>query len=84
MKVPNCFVFVTRAPRHRLQGSPRLGALTPALMRIFMQKPPTLLALPAIDFHQRLQVAQSGFKSLGEQRVLSIHGLQIYERLALR
>ena len=41
-----------------------------------MQKPSTLLALPVMNFHQRLQVVQSGFKSLGELLVplfASIH-----------
>ena len=51
-------------------------------MRIFVETP-TLLALSVIDFHQRLQAAQPGFKGLGELRVSSIHELQIHERLAL-
>ena len=42
-----------------------------------------MLALPVIDFHQRLQVTQSGSKSALELRVSSVHGLQVYERLAL-
>ena len=46
-----------------------------------MQKPRTLLVLLVIDFHLRLQVAQSGFKGLGALRVSSIHGLQVRERL---
>ena len=65
---------------------PRFAApwcsMTPAVMRIFTRKPSILLALPVIDFHQRLQVAQSGFKGLGDLPVSSIHGLQIHECLA--
>ena len=45
--------------RQGFQGSQRLGVLTPVVMRIFVQKPSTLLILPVIDFHQRLHVAQS-------------------------
>ena len=44
-----------------------------------MQKPSTLLVLPVIAFHQRLQVTQSSFKGLGELRVSSIHESQIHE-----
>ena len=64
MKVPNCFVFVARTPDNDSKSSQRLGTVTPAVMRIFMQKPSTLLTLPVIDFHQRLQMAQSGFKGM--------------------
>ena len=42
-------------------------------MRIFKHRPSTVLALPVIDFHQRLQVAQSGFKGLAELRFDSSH-----------
>ena len=68
--------------RHRFQGSQRLGALPPAVVRIFMQKPQALLALPVNDFHQRLQVTQSDFKGFLEFRVSSVHGLRVHERLA--
>ena len=64
MKVPNCFVFVARTSDNDSKGSQRLGTVTPAVMRIFMQKPSTLLTLPVIDFHQRLQMAQSRFKGM--------------------
>ena len=44
-----------------------------------MQKPSSLLVLPVLDFHQRLQAAQSGFKGLEELPVSSIHVSQIHE-----
>ena len=81
MNVPHCFVFRHSSSRHRLQGSQRLGALTPAVIRdLHAKKTPTLLALPVIDFHQRLRLARSSFKGLGELRVSSTHGLQVHER----
>ena len=43
----------------------------------------TFLPLPVIEFHQPLQVTQSGPQGLQELRVSSVQGLQDHERLAL-
>ena len=59
MNVASCFVFVTRAPENDSNvRNACLGALNPAVTRIFMQKK-SWPCSPVIDFHQRLQVTHS-------------------------
>ena len=78
----NLLRFRHSSSRPQIPKFAAFGALSPAVMRIFMQKQPALLALPSMDFHQRLQVTQSGFKGFLELRVSSsVHGLQVHDCL---
>ena len=81
--VTTCFVGRNPLiePRHPLQGLQRLGVPTPAVMKIIVQKPLNLLALPTIDLHERLEVTQSSFKCSLKFRVSSVRRLLVHESL---